>query len=118
MVWGGGVWRGGRLGRGGVGGVQLPRFQSRLMGMAPEDVARPATVSENHLRQMICNSMSVNVLERLLARCLFSLGLMASPLSPHWESPAAATSHVATMTRRGSMSTSSQTEQRAHPRLN
>ena len=108
--------------------MQLPRFQSRLMGMAPEDVARPATVSENHLRQMICNSMSVNVLERLLARCLFSLGLMASPLSPHWESPAAATSHVATMLQReneirrrlsrGSMSTSSQTEQRAHPRLN
>ena len=61
--------------------------------MGPADTVRPPCVTEMHLRQMLCNSMSVNVLERILCRCLCSLGIMARPFS-HWDDADTAREHV------------------------
>ncbi len=52
----------------------------RLQGFPP-DVKRDH-ITDRQLAQMIGNSMSVNVLERLLARLLVSVNLMAGPPPP------------------------------------
>ena len=65
--------------------------------MDSADIARPASVTENNLRKMICNSMAVNILERLLGRCLFALGWTDEQVSRHWENSSQALEWTALM---------------------
>eukprot|EP00972_Heterocapsa_arctica_P089855 13255268-Heterocapsa_arctica.AAC.2 len=64
------------------------------MGMMYKDIETPG-VSDQQLAKMLGNSMSVNVLERLLSRCLLAVGLLKWDACHHsWESQASAVRRV------------------------
>ena len=64
------------------------------MGMAASQVETPG-LSDNQLGAMLGNSMSVNVLERVLSRALHAAGLASWQTMTHaWESLATAKTRV------------------------
>ena len=66
----------------------------RLMGMMPTQVLTPG-LSDARLAGMLGNSMSVNVLERILSRALDAAGLKPWKSMTHsWESLARARARV------------------------
>ncbi len=66
----------------------------RLMGMRPQELSTDC-VSDRQLRQMIGNSMGVNVLERILLRAVSASGLARlSEMAANWESFASASASV------------------------
>ena len=66
------------------------------MGMRSTDIIGVPGLSDRQLGELLGNSMSVNVLERVLARALTSAGLADwSMLAHHWESKAAACRRIA-----------------------
>ncbi len=67
------------------GGLRLtrPTFAShtaQIQGFPPD--VKHDNVTDRQVAQMIGNSMSVNVLERLLSRLLVAVNLMAGPPPP------------------------------------
>ncbi len=66
----------------------------RLMGMNPNEVTRNI-ITDRQLGQLIGNSMSVNVLERIFINVFASTNMVAKNRMPqHWESKAAATQRL------------------------
>ena len=59
----------------------------RLQGFRPSRVL-PTTVIERHMREMVGNSMAINVLERILVHLLPAAGLVTEELHDRWKSPA------------------------------
>ena len=60
----------------------------RFFGMKRSLVNVPSTVSTPQMKQMLGNSIGVNVLERLFKVALPHVGLATADLPSHWESPA------------------------------
>ncbi len=56
----------------------------KLQGVCPADFKHVTT--DRELRVMLGNTMSVNVVERILVRVLWAAQLVSEPLPDHWES--------------------------------